>query len=217
MVIRTLVLDDHALVGSALCRALGTFDDLDLVGSARSVDEALDALDRTRPDVALVDLRLGAELSVDRMVDLLGASPGTRLLVLTAWATEHGLDRALAAGARGLLSKEQPLDELVDGIRRVHAGELVVCPDLVDVLVRRATAPAAPVLDRRELEVLALLAEARSTDDIAARLCLSEHTVRNRIRTLMAKLDVHTRVEAVSEALRRGLVLPVEPDLSTVG
>ncbi|HEU5083571.1 MAG TPA: response regulator transcription factor [Acidimicrobiales bacterium] len=217
MVIRTLVIDDHALVGSALCRALGTFDDVEVVGSATSIAEALDALDRLRPDVALVDLRLGAEVSVDRMVDLLGASPATRLLVLTAWATEHGLDRALSSGARGLLSKEQPLDELVEGIRRVHAGELVVCPDLVDVLVRRATAPLGPALDPRELEILGLLAEARTTDDIAARLFLSEHTVRNRIRSLMAKLDAHTRVEAVSEGLRRGLVLPVEPDLSAIG
>lgn len=217
MVIRTFAIDDHALVGSALCRALGMFDDVEVVGSATSIDQALDALDRLRPDVALVDLRLGAEVSVDRMVDLLGASPGTRLLVLTAWATEHGLDRALSSGARGLLSKEQPLDELVEGIRRVHAGELVVCPDLVDVLVRRATAPLTPALDRREVEILGLLAEARTTDDIAARLFLSEHTVRNRIRSLMAKLDVHTRVEAVSEGLRRGLVLPVEPDLSAVG
>lgn len=216
MVIRTLVIDDHALVGSALCRALGTFDGVEVVGSVTSVGEAVAALDRSRPDVALVDLRLGAELSVDRMVDLLAASPGTRLLVLTAWATEHGLDRALAAGARGLLSKEQPLEELIQGVRRVHAGELVVCPDLVDVLVRRATAPADHALDARELDVLALLAEARSIDDIATRLCLSEHTVRNRIRTSMAKLDAHTRVEAVSEALRRGPVLPVEPDLSTV-
>lgn len=216
MVIRTLVIDDHALVGSALVRALGMFADIAVVGSATSVDEAVDALHRLRPDVALVDLRLGAELSVDRMVDLLGASPGTRLLVLTAWATEHGLDRALAAGARGLLSKEQPLDDLVEGIRRVHAGELVVCPELVDVLVRRATGPTAPTLDVRELEVLTLLAEARSTDDIASRLFLSEHTVRNRIRSLMAKLDAHTRVEAVREGLRRGLVLPAEPDLSTV-
>ncbi len=214
--IRTLVIDDHALVGSALCRALATFDDVEVLGATTSIDEAVDVLDRLRPDVALVDLRLGAEVSVDRMVDLLGASPGTRLLVLTAWATEHGLDRSLASGARGLLSKEQPLDELVEGIRRVHAGELVVCPDLVDALVQRA-ATRPVTLDERELEVLGLLAEARSTDDIAARLFLSEHTVRNRIRSLMAKLDAHTRVEAVSEGLRRGLLLPVEPDLSAVG
>lgn len=217
MVIRTFVIDDHALVGSALCHALALSDDVEVVGSATSIDEAVDALDRLRPDVALVDLRLGAEVSVDRMVDLLGASPDTRLLVLTAWATEHGLDLALASGARGLLSKEQPLDELVEGIRRVHGGGLAVSPDLVDALVRRATATPAPALDGRELEVLGLLAEARTTADIAARLFLSEHTVRNRIRSLMAKLGAHTRVEAVSEGLRRGLVLPVEPDLSVVG
>lgn len=215
MVIRTLVVEDHALVGAALSRALGRVDDVEVVGMATSADEAVALLARLRPDVALVDLRLGRELAVHRMADLRAASPSTRLLVVTAWATEHGLDQVLLAGAKGLLSKTQPLAELVDGVRRVHAGELVVCPELVHALVRRATTASphdAP--EDREVEVLELLAEAWSTEDIARRLCVSEHTVRNRIRTLMAKLGTHSRVETVSEGIRRGLVLPEEPDLS---
>lgn len=217
MAIRTIVVDDHTLVRLALCRALAAVSDIDVVGMAASTDEAVDVLALMRPDVALVDLRLGRERPVDRMPELQGASPATRLLVVTAWATEHGLESALFAGARGLLSKTQPLVELVDGVRRVHRGEVVICPELVPALIQRATAPSGTDLDDLEFRVLELLAEAHTTGEIAAELCLSEHTVRNRLRTLMTKLGVHTRGEAVSEGLRRGLVLPVEPALSPAG
>lgn len=218
MVIRSVVVEDHALVGSALCRALGTFDDIEVLALATSVAEASAVLGRLEPDVALLDLRLRGARSVDHLRELHTVSPATRFLVFTAWATEHGLDQALDAGAQGFLSKTQPLVELVEGVRRVHAGELVVCPELLPVLVQRATATDAGVsVDDREVEVLELLADARSTEDIARRLCMSEHTVRNRIRDVMAKLDAHSRVEAVSEAMRRGLVLPVEPDLPVGG
>lgn len=215
MVIRSVVVEDHALVGSALCRALGAFEEVDVLALATSVDEAAEVLRRLEPHVALLDLRLGRDRSIDHLYELRSASPDTRFLVVTAWATEHGLDQALDAGAHGLLSKSQPLTELVDGLRRVHAGELVVCPELLPSLVQRATATdSGSTVDGRDVEVLELLADARSTEEIARRLCMSEHTVRNRIRTAMAKLGVHSRVEAVSEAMRRGLVLPLEPDLS---
>jgi DNA-binding NarL/FixJ family response regulator len=217
MSIRILVVDDHALVRVALCRALAAEPDIEVVGMAASIDDAVEVLASMQPDVALVDLSLGRERPVERMTELQQASPATRLLVVTAWATGHGLESALAAGARGLLSKTQPLDELVDGVRQVHRGEVVICPELVPTLVQRATAPSGAELDDREFRVLDLLAEAHATGEIAARLCLSEHTVRNQIQSLMIKLGAHTRVEAVAEALRRGLVLPMEPDLLHTG
>jgi two-component system, NarL family, response regulator DesR len=209
--VRILVVEDHQLVGAALCGALAGFDDLDILGVETTFDGALEAARCDLPDVVLVDLRLGSESALDRLPELARSVPAARALVVTAWATEHAMAVALAAGARGLLSKAQPLESLVDGIRRVHAGELVVCPELVPALVRRATGQA--VLDVREMEVITLLAGARSTPEIAERLCLSRHTVRNRIAGSMAKLGVHSRVELVCEATRRGLVLPDEPAL----
>lgn len=213
MSIRVVVVDDHALVRLALSRALGGEQDISVVGMSGSMDDAATVLRRVRPDVALVDLRLGRERPIDRMPELLDASPATRMLVVTAWPTRHGLESALAAGARGVLSKSQRLDELVEAVRRVHRGEVVICPELMPALVQGATAPADADLDHREFSVLALLAEAHTTTEIAAELCLSKHTVRNRIQAVMAKLGAHTRSEAIAEALRRGLILPAEPDL----
>ncbi len=211
MGMRALVVDDHQLVGAALCDALAGRGDVEVVGLATTLDDALSLLASRRPDVALVDLCVGPERALDRMAEMRAASPATKLLVVTGWASEHGLDQALAAGASGFLSKGQPLEQLLDGVRRVHAGELVVCPDLLAALVDRVTSgPDPAALEPREFDVLELLAEGCSTHGIAETLHVSEHTVRNRIQTLMAKLEVHTRVEAVAEGLRLGLVLPVE-------
>lgn len=212
-----MVVDDHALVRLALGRALDATPDIVVVGTSGSIGDAATVLAQVRPDVALVDLRLGRERPVERMHELQEASPATRLLVVTAWPTNHGLESALAAGARGVLSKSQRLDELVDGVRRVHRGEVVICPELVPAAIQRATAPSSEDLDHRDICMLELLTEGRATSEIAAELCLSEHTVRNRIGTLMTKLGVHTRAETVAEALRRGLIYPVEPELSPAG
>lgn len=214
MGIRTAVVEDHALVGTALCRTLSGVPDVDVVGMATDLRDALELLAGTRPDVALLDLRLGSDLVVDHLRALTEASPATRLLVLTGWPTEHGLDQALAGGAVGLLSKCQPLQELVDAVRHAHAGDLVVCPDLLPALVRRAVAPDPSPVDDGEVAVLSLLVDACSTREIAEALCISQHTVRHRIASSMAKLGTHNRVEAVGEAVRRGLVLPVEPTLT---
>lgn len=211
MAITSLVVEDHELVGTALCRALDGVGGIEVVGMATGIEDALELLARHRPDVALLDLRLGPDLIVDHLRALGTASPSTRLLVLTGWPTEHGLDQALAGGAAGFLSKCQPMSGLVDGIQRAHAGELVVCPELLPALVRRAVDPEPTQLEEREIDVLALLVDARSTEEIATKLCISEHTVRNRIGSSMAKLGTHSRVEAVQEAVRRGVVLPVEP------
>lgn len=212
--IRSIVVEDHALVGTALCRVLAGVDDIEVVGMATGIAGALELLARCRPDVALLDLRLGRDLVVDHLRAMTVASPGTRFLVLTGWPTEHGLDVALAGGAVGLLSKCQPMDELIAAVRSVHAGDLVVCPELLPALVRRAVSPEPSTLDDGEVAVLEMLVDARSTQQIAEALCLSQHTVRNRIASSMTKLGAHSRVEAVGEAVRRGLVLPVEPLLT---
>ena len=207
--VRIVLVEDHALVASAMSTALSTFDDLEVVGQAASAADGAALLRHRQPDVALLDVRLGDELVTDHLRALRAACPRTALLLVSGWATEHVLDRALAEGARGLLGKEQPLADLVDGIRRAHRGEVVVAPGLLDALVRRATAPAAvEPPDARDLEVLSLLSEACSVGAIAEALGVAECTVRNRIRGCMAKLGTHSRVETVVEAVRRGWVLP---------
>lgn len=217
MTIRIAVVEDHAIVGSALCGALGAVEGLAVVGMASTADDALALVARTQPDVVLLDLLLGSHRGADVIPELRRSAPAARVLVVTAWATEHAMDLALSRGALGLLSKLQPLAELVDGVRRVDAGHVVVCPALVPALVRRATAGRETAVEPRDVELLELLAQARTTSEIAGAMCMSEHTVRNRIRILMAKLGVHTRVEAVSEGLRRGYVLPQEPVMAGSG
>lgn len=209
---RVVIVEDHSLVASALAAALATFDDLEVVGVAATCAGGADLLRRRAPDVALLDVRLGDEVVTDHLRTLREAGPGTALLLVTAWATQHVLERALELGAVGVLGKEQPLAALVDGIRRAQRGQFVVPPGLVGGLVRQATAPdGRAVPDVRDLEVLALLSEACSVGAIAAALGVGEGTVRNHIRGCMAKLGTHSRVETVAEAARRGWVLPREP------
>ena len=131
--------------------------------------------------------------------------------MVTGWPSATGLERALAGGACGLVSKARPIDDLVAAVRDVHAGQVVVDPDLVAGLVRDAVGGGTGLPEPRDLEVLELLAEGRGTAAIARSLHLSEDAVRNRVRGCLAKLGVHSRVDAVREAIDRGWLLPAEP------
>lgn len=217
MAISLVVVEDHGLVAAVLSRALDAVAGLSVSGVAGSVEGALAILGRKRPDVALVDLRLGERSALDHLAELQAASPATALLVVTAWPSAPAVERALAAGARGLIGKAQPLGDLVAAIEHVHAGQLAVEPSLMGELVHRATHPGPEAPGTREIEVLGLLAEARSTTEMARTLHLSEDAVRNRIKGCLATLGAHSRAEAVREATRRGWLLPAEPVLAGWG
>ncbi|MGK2947752.1 MAG: response regulator transcription factor [Acidimicrobiales bacterium] len=204
-----VVIEDHELVAAALKASLDREADLVVTGLARSIPEAVAALARHRPHVAVTDLRLGAGSSVDHLGELRASSPTTRLLVLTGWPTQQSMLDALEAGAAGYLSKTRPLSDLVDAIHRVARGETVVDPEMLDALVH----PASPAerLSSREVEVLEHLSQGSTTAEMASALNLSAHTVRSLVGAVLRKLGVHTRVEAVGEGLRRGLITPGPP------
>jgi len=207
------VLEDHEMVASALEAALEQDARLHVVGTTQGIEDALDLVTRHQPDVLVTDLRLDGTEIADRLPDLLAVAPGLRILVVTGWATERTLFESLDHGAHGFIAKSQPLDELVDAVTRVAAGETVVAPPLLPALVRRTSQhigrdPAA--LTPRELEVLRLLGEGVGTRAMATRLAVSPNTIRNHIRAVLGKLGASTRLEAVTIARRMDLIAPLD-------
>lgn len=199
------------MVADAFAAVFRRERDIDVVEVAATVAGGLEAAGHHRPDVVLTDLCLPDGVITDHLRDLLLASPGSGVLVVTGAPTEKALLDALDGGARGFVDKGGPVGDLVDAVRRIAIGELVVSPALAPMLLSHlADGPgrSRDALTRRELAVLQLLARGRSTASIAADLHLSANTVRNHIANLMPKLRTHSRLEAVSEATRRGLISP---------
>jgi len=208
------VLEDHEMVATALAAALDSDPRLHVVGTARDAGEAVALVADACPDVLVTDLRLDGVEVADALPRFTAAVPDLRILVVTGWATERALFACLDHGAHGFLAKSQGLDELVDAVARVAAGEVVVAPSLLPALVRRTSPHASPgraALTRRELEVLGLLGEGVGTRELSQRLCVSPNTARNHIRALLAKLGASTRLEAVTIARRLDLIAPVDP------
>ncbi len=209
--LRLIVVDDHEAVAASFVHALGTCPDLRVLAAASCVDSAVELLRRHRPDVAVVDLLLGEARATARFDELRAASPGTALLVVTGWPSVHDLEEAFSAGASGFLSKARTLDELADAVRRTASGEVVVDPSLVGELAALASASRGARLDLDDLRMLRLLADGGSTEEVAERCYWSPHTVRARIAAVEATLGASSRVEAVREAERRGLISPTPP------
>lgn len=196
-----VVADDHPIVSRAVADVLARHG-IAVVGSARTGRQAIELIETARPAVALVDLRLpgldGAEVA--RTVSR--TSPGTGVILYT------GVDAALLAaalqsGARGFLLKEAPLGDLPRAVAMVARGHMYVDPALASFLVQ---SPAAYGLDGRELEILRLVAAGLTAEEIAGRLFFSAEAVRSHLRRAMAKLNAHTRSEAVATAVRRRLI-----------
>lgn len=206
---RVLVVDGHDLMAESLRRALGQEHDLEVVGIADSVRNALRAARELRPDLVLVEYRLpdgsGTEVTTLVRAEL----PDVQVVMLTDGATGPMLAEALEAGCAGFVVKEGAFVELVRTLRAVRTGEVRVPQQLVSELASQLR-PRAPRLgsdlSARELEVLQLLADGRSTAEMVEELHLSVHTVRNHIRKILAKLQVRSRLEAVAVAARLGLV-----------
>ena len=206
---RVVMIEDHGMVAAALGGVLRAEPDLDLVAIATSLAEAAEVVTRQRPDVVVTDLHLTDGVATDHLDVLRASSPGSRVMILTGCPTEKALLDALDGGATGFVDKSQPIEEFVQAVRRVAGGELVVSPALAPVLLARVGGGRHhdhASLTRRELEVLEMLARGASTDAIATAMCLSAHTVRNHIARVLMKLRAHSRLEAVSEGSRRGLI-----------
>ncbi|HZP28819.1 MAG TPA: response regulator transcription factor [Acidimicrobiia bacterium] len=207
--IAVLIVDDHELVAEALVLALNEVPDFHVVGRAGTVEEAVEMARIRRPRVVVVDYRLPDGTGANATTRIREENPDLDVVMLTAHADAKTAAEALEAGCSGFVPKERQVDDLVRAIRGAVAGEIVVPPELLDGLVSRLR-PRRPELGDdltpREVEVLTMLAEGRSTDQIVQTLMLSTHTVRNHIRSILAKLQAHSRLEAVAVAVRLGIV-----------
>ena len=210
--IRVLIVDDHNVLASALAVVLDAEEDIRSVGVATTLGQATDMVETTQPDVVLLDHRMPDGDGVAAIPELRARRPSAGIVVLTASSADHVLLSAIEAGASGFLSKTRSLDEVTAAVRAAAAGESVISPEMLARLLPRfgrGNPQAADELTEREREVLALVAEGLSNAAIAERLVVSVHTVRNHIASLSAKLGAHSKLEALSIAVRRGLL----PDL----
>jgi DNA-binding NarL/FixJ family response regulator len=201
--IRILSVDDHPLLQEGIAAMIHSQPDMELAGEARSGQDALEKFRETRPDVVLMDLRLPDMNGIDAMIAIRGEFPEARVVVLTTFEGDAEIKRALAAGARGYLLKSMPPRELLDGIRQVHAGKKRIP---AEVAARLAEHLSDESLTAREVEVLRQVASGNRNRDIAERLFISEETVKVHVKHIMDKLGANDRTQAVSIAIRRGII-----------
>jgi len=201
--IRLLVADDHALILEGLAATIGRQNDMTVVAKASNGREAVELWKTHRPDVSLLDLRMPTLNGVGVIKELRDLDVSARVIVHTTYDTDEEIYQAIRAGAKGYLLKDAPLEELLDSIRRVHAGETCIPSALGAKLASRMSGEA---LTTREVDVLRLLARGRSNKEIGTNLFISETTVKGHLRHIFTKLNVLSRTEAVTVASRRGLV-----------
>jgi DNA-binding NarL/FixJ family response regulator len=204
---RVLVVDDHLTFAELLARALDAEDDMACVGHARDADEAVRLVGQLRPDVVLMDLELPGRDGISVTAQLTAEYPDLKVLILTAHAGAGELTRAGAAGACGFLAKDGSLDDVLDALRTAHRGSLMLSAQLAAGFAEEpATGAGDAGLTPRELEVLRLLGQGRDPRGIARELGVSLYTCRGYVKSVLAKLDVHSQLEAVVVASRSGLI-----------
>ena len=215
--IRVLIADDQRVVREGLTMLVGLIDDIEVVGTARDGNEAVDGAQRERPDVVLMDLRM-PELEGAEATRLIRATlPDTQVLVLTTYADDESLFPALQAGARGYLTKDASAEEIEQAIRALAAGRTHLDPAIQQRLISAvldaqpvavaADAPALPdELTPREAEVLRLIATGLSNAEIAAALVVSNATVKTHVNHVFAKTGARDRAQAVRYAYQHGIV-----------
>lgn len=197
--IRVVLAEDQGMVLGAFATLLGFQPDIEVVATAADGDEALAAVAEHRPDVLLTDVEMPNRTGLDVAVELARRGDPVRVLIVTTFARSGYLRRALAAGVSGYVLKDAPIGELASALRRVHAGERVVAPELAV-----AAWDHADPLTERERELLREVATGASNVDIANRLNLAEGTVRNYLSNAMTKLAARNRTEAAHIAGERG-------------
>ncbi|MBF4567291.1 response regulator transcription factor [Plantibacter sp. VKM Ac-2880] len=217
--VRVLLVDDQELVRYGFRLLLDARPGIVVVGEADDGERAIGATARLQPDVILMDIRMPGVGGIEATRHITRAFPTARILVLTTYDLDEYAFDALKAGAAGFLLKNTRPDELVAAIRAVHAGDAVVSPRITAKLIEAAaphlgvrqnasTEEALSELTAREREVLILIGQGETNTEIAARLFLSESTVKAHVGRVLAKLDLRNRVEAVIRAYELGLVAP---------
>lgn len=201
--IQILIVDDHPVVRQGLRAMLSTEPDFVVIGMAASAREAFSVIERKRPDVVLMDLRMPEMEGTQAIAEIRRTTPTVRILVLTNYGSDEYIVRATQAGAMGYLLKNTPQEEIVHAVRMVYRSERYVPRDIAQRLFE---AIGREELSPRELEVLSLVAQGCSNKDVAQRLFISDKTVRNHVTSCLLKLQANDRTEAVTRAIERGLI-----------
>ncbi|AEH08606.1 MULTISPECIES: response regulator [Protofrankia] len=214
--IRVLVVDDHALFRRGLQMVLEQEKDIEVVGEAPDGSEAVTMAVDTAPDIVLMDVRMPRRGGIDATSAIKQAVPSAKIVMLTISDEEGDLYDAIKAGAMGYLLKEISIDEVATAIRAVHGGQSLISPSMASkllsefaLMIKKADSrPQLPTprLTDREMEVLRLVAKGLNNRDIAKQLFISENTVKNHIRNILEKLQLHSRMEAVVYAVREKLL-----------
>jgi len=201
--IRVMMVDDHPLMSEGLATVIKNQHDMLPVGQASSGREAIKRFNECRPDVTLMDLRLPDMSGIDAMTAIRSKFSQARFIILTTFAGDAAIQRALEAGARAYMLKTMPPGELVDVIRQVHAGKKKIPPEIASYLAEHYSDEQ---LTSREVDILRQLAGGNRNRDIAEKLFIAEETVKAHLKHIMDKLGADDRTQAVAIGVRRGII-----------
>ena len=214
--IRVLIADDSPLFRRGISVVLSTEEHIDVVGEAENGEEAIAKAEVFAPDVVLMDVRMPRVNGIDAARAIRDSSPSTKIIMLTVSDEDDDLYEAIKAGANSYLLKEVSVEEVPEAIRAVVQGQSLISPSMASKLLNEYTSLArraeekqqfpTPALTQRELEVLRLVAKGQSNREIGDELFISENTVKNHVRNILEKLQIHSRMEAVRVAVREKLI-----------
>jgi len=201
--IRVLTVDDHALLREGIAALVNVESDMQLVAEASNGQEAIEEFRLHRPDVTLMDLQMPSLNGIEAIIGIRSEFPNARIIVLTTYAGDVQVLRALKAGAQGYILKGEVHRELLDTIRAVHAGRKRIPPEVAAELAEHA---AEDDLTSREIAVLRLIAAGNANKEIAGQLSIAEDTVKSHVTNILAKLGANDRTHAVTIGLKRGII-----------
>ncbi|MFJ8237834.1 response regulator [Ureibacillus sp. NPDC094379] len=199
--IRIVIAEDQGMLLGAMKSLLNMEDDMEVVGLAKNGEEAIRLVEEFNPDICIMDIEMPVKTGLDAAEVIHAASSECKIIILTTFARPGYFERARKAGVRGYLLKDSPIEELVHSIRVIMDGRRIYAPELVDSVYED---DSENPLTERESQVLELVAEGKTTKEIAAELYLSAGTVRNYISTILDKLGVGNRIEAISRFKEKG-------------
>jgi DNA-binding NarL/FixJ family response regulator len=201
--IRVLSVDDHPLLREGIAALVNAESDMKLIAEATNGQEAIEKFRSQRPDVTLMDLQMPALNGIDAIIGIRSEFPNARIIVLTTYAGDVQVLRALKAGAQGYILKAHVRRELLDTIRAVHAGQKRIPPEVAAELAEHC---AEDDLSSREIDVLRLIAAGNANKAIAGQLSVAEDTVKSHVTNILAKLGANDRTHAVTIGLKRGII-----------
>jgi DNA-binding NarL/FixJ family response regulator len=201
--IGVLSVDDHALLREGIAALINAESDMKLIAEATNGQEAIEKFRLHRPDVTLMDLQMPTLNGIEAIIGIRSEFPNARIIVLTTYAGDVQVLRALKAGARGYILKGHVRRELLDSIRAVHAGQKRIPAEVAAELAEHA---ADEDLTSREIAVLRLIAAGNANKEIAAQLSIGEDTVKGHVTSILAKLGANDRTHAVTIGLKRGII-----------